>query len=105
MPIYSDTYLDIWGNVFVNNNLSAYGITFEDFLRCPETYMGSHRFNLLSELEALQADLDALFEQRGHVVEMHGDQMIEPMQHKAPTKKWKTNVREDSHEQHHRTFA
>ena len=45
LQTYSDEYIHHWGQVFTANNIYARGITFEVFLKSPETIIDKLIFN------------------------------------------------------------
>jgi len=109
MHTYSDEYINYWGEMFVMNNFQSTGIRFDEFLVLPKEYTEAITFELATPLQHdfyplmrsqkkiqehldLEAEMDAEFERRGHVVELHGPRTIEPMHHRAPARKWKTGT-------------
>lgn len=117
--VLSDQHIDYWGNVYQANNLFARGITFETFVQYPCEILAAviacrkpplqdgqdyypllpaqecvrQRLALLDQGDAIQYELEHLFERQGHVVQMRGQQQLEPMRKRQPTPHWKSNTR------------
>jgi len=83
MATYTDEQLEHWGEVFVNQDISDYGVSFEQFLTQPEEY---------SRKAIIIRGLSEVVETLKHEPDMQqrGSQMISPTRHNAPTKQWKT---------------
>lgn len=115
--IISDELLEHWGVIFVENNLVAHHITFEQFLMDPEEILNAHAFGtpmpfvgdfypLLAKqvsvqhkveqddaIEQLGQDMEDEFERGGHVVELHGNRHFEPIHKRSFPKRYKTGMK------------
>ena len=122
-PTYSDEYIQHYGVIFTSNNLFARGITFEDFLKDPESYITAFIYNdpnklmliympgsLLPKQRRLQKELDQ--QELAEVVELQlvrdledepeihcvNGRYFEPMRHTA----WPANHGRGNHRRLHR---
>ncbi len=111
--IMSDELIDHWGMIFIDNNIAAHHITFEQFLMDPKDILHAHAFGLPMPLtddfypllakqiqvqykverddaiEQLGEDMDADHERKGHIVELHGNCNIERIHKRSFSKRYK----------------
>lgn len=98
--MYSDTYLDYWGNQFVNRRLHQHGLMFVQFLQAPEFYIGvlgpaplpllpaqrqvAERLAAESGEEIAAIERDELRQlERDHRVRGRNGALVEPLHHTA----------------------
>jgi len=104
-PMYSDAYIDYWGQVFEQLGLALRGYDFEEFLKNPSGFLDDSdplpllrkQRNVQKRLDAqCQTTRDAVQTRRGCEVELHGNLLVQPLHKRGRAKQWKTHTRSSS---------